>query len=328
MKKLPYLLILLVSCYQFLGWLDPSLGGCNIGGFDCSSVTESKYGLIAGLPLSLWAILWSSVLLILNSSVLVLVLNTLGLAMAFYSLTIMGLVLQKWCLWCLVIDINLLIIGVITFLNLKEYSIVNTDKKKFGIGVSLGLAIILSLFGVHKLSSPSVSKEVILSLDSSLVLGNISGKNTLVVFTDFQCPACKKASDIVKSLIKRGDTKVLIKNYPLSNECNSSVNHNMHPWSCLAAVGSECAFEQGKFDEFYNTVYGNQASIHTKEELLRTLSFTSINMSQFDSCVRGSWAENKVQQDIETGNKINIQGTPTLYYNGQLVPLTEFLNEK
>jgi protein-disulfide isomerase len=169
---------------------------------------------------------------------------------------------------------------------------------------------------------------VVLSLDSPLLLGNINGPNTLIVFTDFQCPACKRASDIVQSFSKRGDTKIIIKNYPLSNECNKSVNHNMHPWSCLAAMASVCAFEQGKFDEFYHTVYGNQASIHTKDELLRTLSFTSLDMNQLVGCIKGSWAENKVQQDIQAGNKINLQGTPTIYYNQKPVALDEFLQEK
>lgn len=328
MKKTIYLLILLVSSYQFLSWLDPSLGGCNIGGFDCHSVASTKYGTIAGIPLSLLAIIWSSVALMLSNGILLMVLNFIGLATAIYSLTIMGLVLHQWCLWCLVVDINLLIIASLTFLNLKKYKNINLNKKQLAIGLAIGISISLSLSAINKFRTVGVSKEIILSLDSSLALGNLSGKNTLVVFTDFQCPACKKASDIVQSFIKRGDTKILIKNYPLSNECNNSVNHNMHPWSCLAAVGSECAFEQGKFDEFYHTVYGNQESIHTKEELLRTLSFTSINMSQFDSCVRGSWAENKVQQDIQSGNKINLQGTPTLYYNGQLLPLSDFINQK
>lgn len=325
MKKIPYWIILIISAYQFLGTLDPALGGCSVGGFDCTGVTNSSFGQIAGIPLSFWGIIWSSLGIVLSPSILLSTLSFLGLLMAGYSLSVMGLVLHKWCLWCLVIDVNLIIISGLSLVNLKQN--INPYKiKEVVLGLLLGIVVSSGVWGFHKLNQKQMPVENIISLDSSLVLGTLSGKNTLIIFTDFQCPACQRASDIVKSFIQRGDTKVIIKNYPLSSECNNSVNHNMHPWSCLAALGSVCAFEQGKLDEFYYTVYANQGAIKTKEELWRTLSFTSLNMSQLESCIRGVWAENKVQQDIVDGDKLGLQGTPTLYFNNKLIPLQEFLN--
>lgn len=324
MKKILTLIVLLISSYQFLSWLNPSLNTlCHLNTiFNCQAVTSSIFGTILGVPLSWFGILWSCLLLVKpRYDKGTAILYRLGFIVALYSVSVMSLVIHQYCLLCMIIDLCL--IGLFSFTIFKKS--VDTQLSSWSeIGLSIGLTGLITLslwsFNYFQNNSQSFNEQTIIGLNSPLTLGNPQGTKKIIVFTDFECPGCKVASQTIHKLLQDPQIVVIVKNFPLSNLCNPEVSHNLHPWSCLAAKLSFCAFEQGKFDEFYNLIYANQENIANHEDLFKTLSFSTLNLPLLKSCSQGDWAESRLQKDLATGAKINLNGTPTFYYQGRIVP--------
>ena len=92
---------------------------------------------------------------------------------------------------------------------------------------------------------------------SNLASGNVFGKAeapiTVTEYADFQCPACGQLARqtlpiIEEEYIKTGKVKWVFNHFAfLGDE------------SIRAAEASECASDQGKFWEYANTLFANQA---------------------------------------------------------------------
>lgn len=78
------------------------------------------------------------------------------------------------------------------------------------------------------------------------------GSVTVVEFSDFQCPYCARVYPTVTQLLKDYEGKIVLayKHFPLAQ---------IHPNAQKAAEASECAREQGKFWEFHDKLFENQA---------------------------------------------------------------------
>lgn len=95
-------------------------------------------------------------------------------------------------------------------------------------------------------------KRVAIDLGNAETKGTKDAKITFVEFSDFQCPFCSRAYPTINQLMKDYDGKVqlVFKHFPLIS---------LHPHAQKSAEAAECAREQGKFWEFHNALFENQA---------------------------------------------------------------------
>jgi protein-disulfide isomerase len=89
------------------------------------------------------------------------------------------------------------------------------------------------------------------------------------------------------------------------------------------AEATECASEQGRFWDYYDKVFEEQAGenvgAYSKDNLKRFAGDLGLDRGQFDQCLdSGKYAE-KVRQETTQGQKAGVRGTPTLFVNGQLI---------
>jgi uncharacterized membrane protein len=90
------------------------------------------------------------------------------------------------------------------------------------------------------------------------VLGAANGAVRLVVFSDYQCPACARFSHEMSLLTEQfPQLQIVIKHFPLDTLCNGSLTKDLHPRACEAAWAVEAARRQDKFDEFLWTSHGS-----------------------------------------------------------------------
>ncbi len=87
----------------------------------------------------------------------------------------------------------------------------------------------------------------------SRVTGNSNSKVAFVEYGDFECPYCEQLyqqviPSIMDSYVNNGKIQFAFSDFPLTS---------IHPYALSAAIGGECAQEQGKFWEYYNNVYGS-----------------------------------------------------------------------
>jgi len=142
------------------------------------------------------------------------------------------------------------------------------------------------------------------------IKGNPDASITIIEFSDFECPFCKKFHIILNQILDE---------YP--HEVNWVYRHlpsNFHPEARLAAEASECAAEQGKFWEFAEKLFENQVELG-KSLYQESAADLKLNMEQFNSCLSSRKYEDKVEADYQDAIKMEIQEIPASLVNGELV---------
>lgn len=147
--------------------------------------------------------------------------------------------------------------------------------------------------------------------DADYIKGNPDAKVTIVEFSDFQCPFCQRFHPTVQQALDEygDDVRWVYKHFPLDS---------IHPEARPAANAAECAGEQGKFWEFGDQLFVNQARLGTAYYKSLAVEL-GIGGSKFDSCVDDNKYADKVNSDYQQGLAAGVQGTPASFINGRLV---------
>ena len=155
-----------------------------------------------------------------------------------------------------------------------------------------------------------------ISLEDIPIKGAEDASVTVVEYSDFQCPFCKRGKDMIPEILKQYDGKVKIayKQLPLRN----------HNWAKPAAIASICAYQQGndKFWEFHDMVFDNQKEIklETSEEIFKGYAKDlGLDPKKFDACLVDEKVAARVDSEVEEAISIGVQSTPTFVVNGMIV---------
>lgn len=148
------------------------------------------------------------------------------------------------------------------------------------------------------------------------VRGNAQSSVTVVEYADFQCPACQAFNPIVNKAFEqtKDKAKFVFKSYPLTS---------IHDKARTAAIGAEAAGRQGKFWEMEALLYDNQTSWSVQNDSqFRTImagyaESIGLNVEQFKRDLKDSSTADGIENDTADGNKIPLQGTPTIVINGK-----------
>lgn len=146
----------------------------------------------------------------------------------------------------------------------------------------------------------------------------------LVVFSSFQCPACRELAKDLDYLADHfaGQLAIIHKHYPLSTACNPAVTRDKQPRSCQAAYAAEAAHRQRKFWAYLKALFATDLS--ADEAALREIADRlSLDMEQFEADRRSPSVARRVRADVAVANALKIDGTPSVFLNGRRVkPLT------
>ncbi len=179
------------------------------------------------------------------------------------------------------------------------------------VAVMVALALIV-LVGV-----PTAARERAKAFGNTL--GDANAPVTLEVYADFQCPACGQFDrttlrEIEDKYVKNGKVKVVFNHYAFIGE-----------ESTRAAEASECANAQGKFWEYADTLFNNQAGENqgafSDAKLEGFAQQLGLDMEKFKMCMSTDPHPylSKIQSSTQTGSQSGVNSTPTLFINGQLV---------
>jgi protein-disulfide isomerase len=182
-----------------------------------------------------------------------------------------------------------------------------TSETKLFIGVIIG-TIVLIIGAIVIFSRPVKPLEKAdLIPTTAPVKGNQNAPHFLVEFSDFQCPACKAFSSSVKTLSTKYPDKLLIayRYFPLPQ----------HAYAKKSAYAAESAHAQGKFWEIEELLFENQESL--SDELVASLAAQlKLDIPAFQKSLTNQKVIDLVQSDLDYGNRIGIDATPTFYLDG------------
>lgn len=135
---------------------------------------------------------------------------------------------------------------------------------------------------------------------------------------DFQCPACKMAGMALRTFVMKHKDKVRLTyhHFPLDGSCNPFAPNGGHRLSCAAAKGSMCAANQGKFWEFHDNVFDKQESL-TEGSFAEFAKAIGLDMGAYEACLKDPATETALQKNMQLGETIGLQSTPTIVINGR-----------
>ncbi len=137
--------------------------------------------------------------------------------------------------------------------------------------------------------------------------GSPNAALTLIEFTDYQCPFCRKYAkqtlpDLEKDYIETGKIQYIVRDFPLQS---------LHKEAFQAAVAADCAAEQGQYWEMHDRLLSSSSSPYRDWE--QHAEAIGLNTRQFQNCLTSIKPGQGVQKDLVEGRKAGVQGTPTFF---------------
>jgi protein-disulfide isomerase len=151
------------------------------------------------------------------------------------------------------------------------------------------------------------------SLDDDPVLGNPDAPVTMVEFSDYECPFCKRHFEssypqLKADFIDTGKVKLVFRDLPLPFH---------EPMATQDALAANCAREQGGDDAYYRyhdkifeKTLSNGNGI-TPDALYDIANELNLNRDEIKTCVEEERSLEEIQADAADANAIGISATPT-----------------
>ena len=141
------------------------------------------------------------------------------------------------------------------------------------------------------------------------VAGLANAPVTLVEYGDFECPTCRKAWPMVKQLQRRVGDKLrfVFRNFPLTK---------IHPNAEHAAEAAEAAASQGAFWQMHDRLFERQFALED-DNLLEYATDLGLDADRVRAALEGGTYRARVKEDVLSGLKSGVNGTPTFFINGE-----------
>jgi protein-disulfide isomerase len=151
---------------------------------------------------------------------------------------------------------------------------------------------------IEKLAKP-------VSLGSLAPRGRSDAPLTIIEFSDYQCPYCKRHVDqtlpkLLADYVDTGKARYAFRDYPLEQ---------IHPLAAKAAEAARCAGDQGRYWEMHDRLFANQKELEP-EKLPTHATALKLDEAAFRACLDGSRNAARVKEDLQAGEELGARGTP------------------
>lgn len=158
-------------------------------------------------------------------------------------------------------------------------------------------------------------------------LGSPNAPNTVVIFSHFQCTACREAHGVLEELARTRpeDVRIVFRHFPQDPACNPDPKYTAgtYPVACEAARAYEAARIVGGPDSanaLRQRLYAHQTELEARplEDWAASLG---LDPAAFAEALRSAAAGARIADDIAVGTELGIAetGVPALFLNGRRV---------
>jgi protein-disulfide isomerase len=166
--------------------------------------------------------------------------------------------------------------------------------------------------------APSI---VDVSIDNSPVKGDADAPVTVIEFSDYECPYCKRSyqemlPQLYEEYVDTGVVKFVFRDLPL---------YFHDPAATTNAIAAHCARDQGDDDTYFayhdlifdNTALNGQGVGEGK--LTELATSLGLNADEFDKCMEDGDFADVVASNLAYAQTVGANGTPT-YFVGKSTP--------
>ena len=200
-------------------------------------------------------------------------------------------------------------------------------KKWWGVLLNVILTILLIIIiafsfflhaSVKNIKTDQANNNLILNKKNSLELdkilyrdndnywiGSANPKITIVEFADFGCHYCANSFPIIRelSLKYKDSVKIIFRDFPVVTEYSGDL-----------ALAARCAGEQGLFWVMHDKLFLNQG-ISQKNDIIKLAKQSGLDAQRFETCLNKNKYLANIQKDLDDGQKLGVEGTPTWFIN-------------
>ena len=269
---------------------------------------------------------------------------------SWYFLYLMIYKVANICTWCIVVHVvnffSIIVVIVVSVMKRKEFllpEIATKGERTYFVvgGVCLSLAVFLAsgLWEKELSFQDAKGKYEEIANDPVVILamlkasrsydipiepddptfGSPSAPFPLIVFSDFECPVCRVREKFLRLVVQRNRKvlKLVYKAYPLAMGCNPQLTQSLHPMACEAARAAYAAYFIGgnrTFMEYSHLLFTHQQEVYSLP-WLKLAKKLKLDTRKFERLMqKGSLADKKVKRDVKLGNKLNVRGTPEIFF--------------
>ena len=167
---------------------------------------------------------------------------------------------------------------------------------------------------VHQPTNATLSEPVVTFIDPKR--GSAHPDITLVEFGDYQCSYCKDMEPTLLSALTAYPNLVVVwKDLP---------NVSLHREAQNAANAARCAGAQGKYWEYHDLLFKNQADLGSS--LYQKLAEqVGVQVGKFNACLANKDHDAIIQRSVEEALALGVDGTPYFFLgnirlSGQISP--------
>jgi protein-disulfide isomerase len=178
------------------------------------------------------------------------------------------------------------------------------------IGFVLGVALV-ALLAVPALTSGAPARVADLGSNDRPRSGK--GSVEVVVFSDFQCPACAVAAPLLSQLAADDTVTLAYRYFPLTS---------IHANAMAAAEAAQAAALQGRFWEFHDLLFARQTAWAELSPQDAVGAFAAIaaevglDTARWRSAVESPAVAEAVSSDAQEAQDLQLRGTPTIFIDG------------
>jgi protein-disulfide isomerase len=175
-------------------------------------------------------------------------------------------------------------------------------------------------------ATPEATREPLIPLDDDPVMGSPDAPVTLIEYSEYLCPFCRRfvletLPLIEEQYIDTGQVKLIFRDFPVHGQ----------PAVAMALV-AECAADQDKFWEMHYMLWERTDEWSQSEDLLTTIqgyaSELGLDGDEYMSCLEQGTPIDRIREDYEIAVQDGVSATPTFFINGTEIrgaqPFEEF----
>jgi protein-disulfide isomerase len=161
---------------------------------------------------------------------------------------------------------------------------------------------------------PLAENRARIEIKDSPSLGDAKAPVTLVEFSDFECPVCRRLHDVLRGILPNyPQVRIVFKDFPIES---------LHPWARTAALAGRCAYQQDpkSFWKVYDAIYDQQELISASNAWSKMTDFAaeaSLNADAFKACMASPETAAAVDASRANGQQLEVNSTPTVFVNGR-----------